>query len=63
MQRHELRMEVDILKETINVFKKDPGVDWKNLKNREEVAGIDAMKSKYTLPELLRTMKGSKSSY
>lgn len=56
-------MEVDILKETINVLKKDPGVDWKNLKNREKVAVIDAMKEKYPLPALLRKMKLSRSSY
>lgn len=36
-QLYELQMEVDILKETLNVIKKDPGVDWKNLKNREKV--------------------------
>lgn len=36
-QMYEFQMKVDILKETINVLKKDPGVDWKNLKNREKV--------------------------
>ena len=45
-QLYELQMEVDILKETLNVIKKDPGVDWKDLKNREKVAVIDAMKEK-----------------
>ena len=55
--------ESDILKETINVLKKDPGVDWKNLKNREKVAVIDAMKEKYPLPILLRRMGPSRSSY
>ncbi|MGE9876276.1 hypothetical protein [Hornefia butyriciproducens] len=45
-QMYELQLEVDILKETINVLKKDPGVDWKDLKNREKVAVIDAMKEK-----------------
>ena len=29
-------MEVDILKETNNVLKKDPRDDWKDLKNREK---------------------------
>lgn len=62
-QMYELQLEVDILKETINVLKKDPGVDWKNLKNREKVAVIDAMKEKYPLPALLRKMKLSRSSY
>lgn len=62
-QMYELQMEVDILKETINVLKKDPGVDWKNLKNREKVAVIDAMKEKYPLPSLLHRMGISRSSY
>ena len=62
-QMYELQLEVDILKETINVLKKDPGVDWKNLKNREKVAVIDAMKEKYPLPILLRRMGLSRSSY
>ncbi|BAK48455.1 hypothetical protein CXIVA_24880 [Clostridium sp. SY8519] len=55
-QLYELQTEVDILKETLNVIKKDPGVDWKDLKNREKVAVIDAMKEKYPLPILLRRM-------
>ena len=62
-QLYELQMEVDILKETLNVIKKDPGVDWKDLKNREKVAVIDAMKEKYPLPILLRRMELSRSSY
>lgn len=56
-------MEVDILKETINVLKKDPGVDLNDLKNKEKVAVIDAMKEKYPLPVLLRKMKLPRSSY
>lgn len=62
-QMYELQLEVDILKETINILKKDLGVDWKNLKNREKVAVIDAMKEKYPLPILFRRMKLSRSSY
>ena len=62
-QIYELQLEVDILKETINVLKKDPGVDLNDLKNREKVAVIDAMKEKYPLPVLLRKMKLPRSSY
>lgn len=62
-QMYELQLEVDILKETINVLKKDPGVDWKNLKNKEKVAVIDVIKGNYPLPVLLRKMKLSRSSY
>ena len=62
-QIYELQLEVDILKETINVLKKDPGADLNDLKNREKVAVIDAMKEKYPLPVLLRKMKLPRSSY
>lgn len=33
-QIQDLKLEVDILKETINVLKKDPGVDLKTLRNQ-----------------------------
>lgn len=62
-QMYELQLELDILKETINVLKKDPGVDLNDLKNKEKVAVIDAMKEKYPLPVLLRKMKLPRSSY
>jgi hypothetical protein len=62
-QIYELQLEVDILKETINVLKKDLGVDLNDLKNKEKVAVIDAMKEKYPLPVLLRKMKLPRSSY
>lgn len=45
-----MQMEIDILKETINVLKKDPGIDRAALKNREKAVMIDALKSKYPLP-------------
>lgn len=62
-QLSDLQMEVDLLRETINVIKKDPGVDWKNLKNREKVVVVDAVKNQYPLPKLLDRMHLSKSSY
>lgn len=43
-QIYELQLEVDILKETINVLKKNPRADLNDLKNREKVAVIDAVK-------------------
>lgn len=46
-------MEIDILKETINVLKKDPGIDQTALNNREKAVIIDALKSKYSLPKLI----------
>lgn len=62
-QMLDLQMEVDILKETINVLKKDPGVDLTVLKNREKAVIIGALKDKYSLPKLLKRFSLSKSSY
>ena len=62
-QMMDMQMEIDILKETINVLKKDPGIDQTALKNREKVAIIDALKDKYSLPVLLEKLDISKSSY
>ena len=62
-QIRDMQMEIDILKETINVLKKDPGIDQAALKNREKAVIIDALKSKYPLPDLLEHLELSKSSY
>ena len=62
-QLRDMQMEIDILKETINVLKKDPGIDQTALKNREKAVIIDAPKSKYPLPALLKWLELSKSSY
>lgn len=35
-QVQDMQMEIDILKETINALKKDPGIDQSALKNREK---------------------------
>ena len=42
-----MQLEIDILKETINVLKKDTGVDQTALKNREKAVIIDALKNAY----------------
>ena len=62
-QIRDMQLEIDILKETINVLKKDPGIDQTALKNREKAVIIDALKSKYSLPDLLKRLGLSKSSY
>lgn len=62
-QIKDMQMEIDILKETINVLKKDPGIDQTALKNREKAVIIDALRSKYSLPDLLKRLELSKSSY
>ncbi len=43
-QIHQMQLQIDILKETINVLKKDPGVNLSALKNREKAAIVDALK-------------------
>ena len=44
-------------------FKKDPGVDQTGLKNREKAVIIDALKSKYSLPDLCKKLSLPRSSY
>jgi len=62
-QIQDMQLEIDILKETLDVLKKDPGVDMTALKNREKTLIIGALKDKYSLPLLLRKLILSKSSY
>ncbi len=62
-QMQDMQMEIDILKEIINVFKKDPGIDQTALSNREKAVIIDTIKNKYSLPSLLHKLQRSKSSY
>ena len=62
-QLFDLQLENDILKETIAILKKDPGIDQSSLKNREKAVIVDALKDKYTLPTLLKKFHLSKSSY
>ena len=62
-QVQEMQMQIDILKETINVLKKGPGIDQTALRNQEKAAIIDALKNKYSLPELLSALHCPRSSY
>jgi len=62
-QMLDMQMKIDILKETINVLKKDPGVEMSALTNREKAVIIDALKTKYSLPKLLEKLCISRSSY
>ena len=62
-QMLDMQMEIDILKETINILKKDPGVDQTSLRNREKAVIIDVLKYKYSLPSLCNKLRISKSSY
>jgi hypothetical protein len=58
-----MQMQIDILKESINVIKKDPGVDQTALRNREKAAIIGVLKNKHSLPNLLSALRISRSSY
>ena len=62
-QMQDMQLEIDILKETLEILKKDPGVDMTVLKNHEKAVIVDALRNKYSLPLLLRSLKLSRSSY
>jgi len=62
-QMPEMQMEKDILKETINVLKKDPGIVQTALSNKEKAVINDALKMNYSPPRLLGKLNLSKSSY
>lgn len=62
-QVQDMQLEIDILKETIEVLKKDPGIDLRKLYNKEKVVIIDALKDRHPLPALLKKLQMPKSSY
>ncbi len=45
----DMQLEIDILKETINVLKKDPDIDQSTLTNGEKTVIIDVLKNRYSL--------------
>ena len=62
-QIQRLQMENDVLLETAKVIKKEPGINPKDLSNKEKRQVIDALRDKYRLRSLLNFMHMSKSSY
>lgn len=62
-QMQEMQLELDVLKETIHVLKKDPGINKKPLCNKEKTVIVDALKNKYSLQQLFKKMNFAKSSY
>ena len=62
-QVEHLQFEVEVLKETLAVLKKDPGVDLTALKNREKAVIIGTLREKYALPMLLTYFHMARSSY
>ena len=63
IERERLAMEKDVLEKTIEIIKKDPGVNPKALSNREKVVIIDALQEYYSRPMLREHLELSKSSY
>ena len=59
----DMQIEIDILKETINVLKKDASIDQTAFTNREKAVIIDALKNKYSLPALCKKLLLAPSSY
>lgn len=62
-QVRRLKIEKDILEAAAELIKKDPGVDLKELSNREKTALIGALKNEYPLKSLLDKLGLSRSSY
>src|SRR5690554_3024201 len=62
-QIHMLELEKDILEKTIDIIKKDPGINPENLTIKEKAIVIGALRDSYKLKELLVYLKINKSSY
>ena len=58
-----LQIEQDLLKKANELLKKDLGIDRQLLTNREKTQLVDALRSTYTLAELLRAIGMPRSSY
>lgn len=58
-----LKLEKAILEGTAEIIKKDPGVDPKNLKNKEKAILADALRNDYPLMEVLGCLGMARSSY
>ncbi len=56
-------MELDILKKTEEIIKKDPGISISHLNNREKTKITDALRQTYPLTELLHVLGLARSSY
>ena len=58
-----LKLEQDILKKANELLKKELGIDRQHLTNREKTLLVDALKSTYTVTELLCELSLPRSSY
>lgn len=62
-QVHQLQLERDILTKANELIKKDMGISFQNLKNREKTQVVDALKEIYALAELLNALRLAPSCY
>ena len=65
LKRRCAKLELDnaILEQTIDILKKDPGVDPSELSNREKMMVIDALKGRFCVSALCGELGISRSSY
>ena len=59
----EAKLEYDILEKAAELLKKINGININTLKNREKAIVINALREKYKLAKLLKSLKMTKSSY
>ena len=62
-QIRRLKLEKDILEGTAEIIKKDPGVDSKNLTNKEKASLIGVLRNNYSLNDLFKCLEIARSSY
>lgn len=60
---HNLELRNAVLEQTIEVLKKDPGADPSEMTNLEKTTVIDALKSRFAVRELCKTLAIPHSSY
>lgn len=62
-QVYQLQLEKDILEKSAEVIKKEQGIKFQTLTNKEKTIVIDALRETYKLKELLSVFHMAKSSY
>lgn len=58
-----LKMQNDVLEATIEIIKKDPGVDRERLTNKEKTLLIDALRKEHSLKDLIDYMDIKRSTF
>ena len=58
-----LQLEKDVLKKASELLKKELGIDWQPLTNREKTQLVDALRQNYALTDLLGEVDLPRSSY